>query len=374
MAWKDLSSTWVNDVEVWDELYRAYTERFVVSGGGGATPKSIDVSEPVQPYVRIRNLQFDLGDVAGRFICPIQPDGTPIVFAGQPSSSSSLLFIDKLFADSVPERNLWNLVTGGKGLFPRRYTKNPADGGTVLYGYAQAGDIIGAWIFEDIRRAMELLVWLWQPMSGGTPEWDAYGSFGEDATATAAEATADSLYAVDTLGGLGRPFWASEFFGSDHIPWRYSVSYVLNRGHVGFDDNFFASLIRGGTSVASSRRAGSSATGLLDVYGVPSVALLLGDSGNASSNPFVLATYTTSPGDTVLVGQEGLATKVIDGAPWDPAVTTLMPTGVVGDPTTTLPTRWPPPGGFGQWTVWGWQIPWFDGVLRFDHPGGFEFY
>lgn len=39
----------------------------------------------------------------------------------------------------------------------RRYTKHPSQGGTLLYGPAQSGDIIGKWIFEDLQAAFGLM-------------------------------------------------------------------------------------------------------------------------------------------------------------------------------------------------------------------------
>lgn len=41
----------------------------------------------------------------------------------------------------------------------RRYTTHPNDGGTVQYGRVQAGDIMGPWVFEDIQKCLNVLVW-----------------------------------------------------------------------------------------------------------------------------------------------------------------------------------------------------------------------
>ena len=56
----------------------------------------------------------------------------------------------------------------------RRYTVHPDDGGTVQYGQAQPGDIIGQWILEDLQAVMLVLVWV-APSPSGT-EGGIYGT------------------------------------------------------------------------------------------------------------------------------------------------------------------------------------------------------
>ena len=41
----------------------------------------------------------------------------------------------------------------------RRYTTHPDDGGSDLGGQMQAGDIIGPWVFEDLQKALNAMVW-----------------------------------------------------------------------------------------------------------------------------------------------------------------------------------------------------------------------
>ena len=74
----------------------------------------------------------------------------------------------------------------------RRYTTHPDDGGEVAYGQMQAGDIIGPWIFEDLQKILNVLVWTrrttWYT-NVDRVEYDGYGTGGNWAAAkTAVEA------------------------------------------------------------------------------------------------------------------------------------------------------------------------------------------
>ncbi len=52
----------------------------------------------------------------------------------------------------------------------RRYTTHPDEAGSDLGGKMQTGDIIGPWIFEDIQKAFNALIW-----TGGSETWDRNG-------------------------------------------------------------------------------------------------------------------------------------------------------------------------------------------------------
>ncbi len=41
----------------------------------------------------------------------------------------------------------------------RRYTTHPDDAGSDLGGQMQAGDIIGPWVFEDLQKVLNVLIW-----------------------------------------------------------------------------------------------------------------------------------------------------------------------------------------------------------------------
>lgn len=59
----------------------------------------------------------------------------------------------------------------------RRYTTHPDDGGGDLAGVIQAGDIIGHWLFEDLMKVFNALVWTGKNVSwvSGGANNEAYG-------------------------------------------------------------------------------------------------------------------------------------------------------------------------------------------------------
>jgi len=57
----------------------------------------------------------------------------------------------------------------------RRYTVHPSEGGTVKYGKAETGDILGAWLLADLQAILNVLVWRARKTPGDGAEWTADG-------------------------------------------------------------------------------------------------------------------------------------------------------------------------------------------------------
>lgn len=130
----------------------------------------------------------------------------------------------------------------------RRYTTHPDDGGDVAYGKMQAGDIIGPWIFEDIQKCLNVLVWMIE-ISIGWQDVVKYSGWGESrgsgATWAAAKAAAEADYASGAFGPRypaaategfwqtwtpGERFiaqlWRSEAKAYAYIPWFGKARYA----------------------------------------------------------------------------------------------------------------------------------------------------
>ena len=79
----------------------------------------------------------------------------------------------------------------------RRYTTHPSDGGSVLYGRMEIGDIIGPWLFEDLQATLNVLVWTssgYSWISGGTNNRNQASEPG--ATWAAAKTAAEAEWAA----------------------------------------------------------------------------------------------------------------------------------------------------------------------------------
>ena len=75
----------------------------------------------------------------------------------------------------------------------RRYTTHPDEAGVVGYGQMQVGDIIGPWIFEDIQKCLNVLVWIrW---GCGIVGGDTYQGVGVDTDWETAKAKAEANWA-----------------------------------------------------------------------------------------------------------------------------------------------------------------------------------
>jgi len=86
----------------------------------------------------------------------------------------------------------------------RRYTTHPNDGGVVAYGPIDHNDIIGPWIFEDMQKILNVLVWTGRTtvsyVSG-----DAYDGEGlVEGSWEAAKDTAGTFYARTGDGSTPR--------------------------------------------------------------------------------------------------------------------------------------------------------------------------
>ena len=91
----------------------------------------------------------------------------------------------------------------------RRYTTHPDDGGVVAYGKMEVGDIIGPWIFEDLQKILNVLVWAMRTQSTtGIVYYYGYGSSTPPDETTpaswaAARAAAEAAYAVSGVVSSG---------------------------------------------------------------------------------------------------------------------------------------------------------------------------
>lgn len=72
----------------------------------------------------------------------------------------------------------------------RRYTTHPDDGGSDLGGQCQVGDIIGPWLFEDIQKVLNILVWTVRLTDWVLADCELYDGTGDDASWAAAKAAA----------------------------------------------------------------------------------------------------------------------------------------------------------------------------------------
>ena len=208
----------------------------------------------------------------------------------------------------------------------RRYTTHPDEAGVVAYGQMQAGDIIGPWIFEDIQKCLNVLVWTkkgfaWQ---GG----DSYQGVGSSSVSwEAAKATAEAN-------------WART---GDGVPWAVSYSRGFPSGA-----NWAAIL---------ERYAGEAY--VINVW-----------NGVARYADWYLSTYAAGTydayGDDVL---EDVFSLWLQDEPATDA-TTIVSSSKIGDASVMPNTPW------ADWnTVRGWDssTPGMWVVLRWNVSGGFAY-
>ena len=76
----------------------------------------------------------------------------------------------------------------------RRYTTHPDEAGVVAYGQMQAGDIIGPWIFEDIQKCLNVLVWTRPTISSREELVEYRGDGASGVSYAAARAAAEAAW------------------------------------------------------------------------------------------------------------------------------------------------------------------------------------
>ena len=165
MPWTDPTSEdfdW-QAVATVNEYRRAIYERCQVAGLSTVSWNDIPAGQDIQSRAFWSAMQSWAQVSCGYFVKCIDETGNLITdLDGNPEKDPAGNSIMWTIAD------LWDYVTDGQStLGPRRYTSHPDDGGTVEYGAMQAGDIIGPWIFEDIQKALNVLIW-----TRATPTWD----------------------------------------------------------------------------------------------------------------------------------------------------------------------------------------------------------
>jgi len=138
----------------------------------------------------------------------------------------------------------------------RRYRVHPSEGGEVLFGTITSGDIIGPWIFEDMQRALNLLVWTahwgyWP--TGNTPK----ARSGGDSTITEAETSFAS--SAEYNPGYGQ---TSQF---NYYHYTHSSSYAVQSTRETIQAQWLEKLSWGQLILP----AGPGVSGVMDVYAPP---------------------------------------------------------------------------------------------------------
>ena len=99
----------------------------------------------------------------------------------------------------------------------RRYTTHPDEGGVVAYGQMQAGDIIGPWIFEDIQKCLNVLVWTKKAV---TFSGEAFTGNGVGATWAIATAASEADYALAGASSVPDAYTLGYELGGTYTAWQ----------------------------------------------------------------------------------------------------------------------------------------------------------
>jgi len=171
------------DVDILNEFVDAFNERDHATGGAGAVASAVSAGDDVQVRELIHAWQLLVEAAAANFYVS-HDSGTPRG-AGYWDGEDALIqysTLEGVFSAAGLTQTDW-----------RRYTVHPDAGGTVAYGDFVDGDIIGPWLFEDIQKALNVMVHTMGYLSvtavnGDRYDGDAYGTTWA-AAKTAAEAT-----------------------------------------------------------------------------------------------------------------------------------------------------------------------------------------
>lgn len=364
MGWTDLS-TWDGNWQSLDflnEFVAAINER-----GRAVRQGHTLISAPLTPIAAGANMQqapywndptLAIVILQSRIISMFGMVGSSMAFARTiDSAGNPIVNFDSFSGDNV---HVWDGIanaaphitgmSGATGL--RRYRTHPDDGGTVLFGPMQSGDIIGRWIFEDMQKALNLLVWA---AFGGdydytTPLYIHKTGF---AKPTIAEEIAD---------WTSRPEYSSytpSAFTLQNIV-QYGVQYIIQTSKTRYLQRWLA---------ADGWPAGPGVAGEMDVYAPPSPTVE--EFGNNFDG---VPIYTF---DDCGFGLHYHAWTMLDSGIAIAAGDAQILTPYYGDNTTVRP-GWPPADG-----THGFQqgyVPTADPfdrrlhvVVRWDVPGGFEY-
>jgi hypothetical protein len=155
MSWTAFTdSAKIQDDTMLSELCAAWDERAAVSAASEVDPP--DTASSVQNKRPWRELFEEIDDHCGDFVKNRDAGGDVVDDFDGTVVAPDLTHNLPMWTSS----DLWSYVTSGaSSAGPRRYTTHPSDGGTPLYGAPQIGDIIGGWLVEDLRKAINTLVW-----------------------------------------------------------------------------------------------------------------------------------------------------------------------------------------------------------------------
>ena len=131
-----------------NEFVGAVNERKLAMGQGGPVP-TVNAGDDVQTRSFLLQFQQWAEDSLGSFVAAWA--GGEALGAGWYDGAATIPHYASLAAV---------FAAAGLGYSDwRRYTTHPDEAGSVAYGQMQAGDIIGPWIFEDLQKILNVLVW-----------------------------------------------------------------------------------------------------------------------------------------------------------------------------------------------------------------------
>ena len=187
-----------------NEFINAINERASAAGGGVSSAAAVAVGDDVQRVEFFRNLQTWIESYLGAFVVSH--------VAGVPRSSGC--FDNTASIDSYANLAAVFSAAGLEYSNWRRYTTHPDEGGGVAYGQMQAGDIIGPWIFEDLQKCLNVLVWtkIGCDITGG----DSYEGRGSDTDWATAKAIAEAAWARTGDGNWPHTYSTAWTFGSKY--------------------------------------------------------------------------------------------------------------------------------------------------------------
>ncbi|MHB1158243.1 MAG: hypothetical protein ACYC26_15570 [Phycisphaerales bacterium] len=267
----------------------------------------------------------------GWFVKHLDNNGQPI--SDLDGSANGLMYL-----------NHWNLANAApiftglpEATSFRRYRVHPSEGGQPLFGGITAGDIVGPWIFEDLQRAINLLVWTAQMGEWPTNQYPKARAGGGS---TQAEAVTNFASAEEYDPGYGQTSWFNYYHRG------LTSSFTIQSTRETLQARWPVTNNSGWTLPV-----GPGVSGLMDVYATPHY-----ESPDSEFDPggFGLhgSTWTRmqndipiSPDDETVTANELGTTSYAPGS-WPVAKTYrgYLPSGVGSYPRLLI--RWNVPGGF----------------------------
>jgi len=198
-----------------DELWAALNERleaipvapeFLPEQGANLQMTSTGAPGSTTGTFSLRYIQGKINSIVANFVQSHGTDGAPRLpdyYSGE---------------TTIPYWTFENLMTAVNG--GTHFRRKTVWGGAFSSGYAQAGDILGAWILEDIQKALNMLIWTGVFTTTQSSYTTYYGSGTSTSWATA-KASADAGY-IETPVGMTMPQAASlgSKSGADFTAWK----------------------------------------------------------------------------------------------------------------------------------------------------------